>query len=355
MLEVQKYLQTHTLDELKNEFGIRSNRHEDGRVILNYHQIDSDCFKTHPIVRECRGLVLFENSKNNWGLVARSFPRFFNLGEVPEDDAKFDWNSCVLTDKEDGSLIIVYRWNGKIQVNTRNSFGQDKINGLNITWHDLVTSLLPQLNLYQGYSLVFELCSRYNKVIRDYPKPKLYFITGFIDGVEIPDGFLDISFSIRKLYSIYGRPITDSETNNLVKEYSKEDKTYEGFVAIDKNFNRIKIKSPEYVKLHRLKNNGAINNTDSIVDIILSGETAEILSYFPELEDSINNTAKLITKISDEVSDLWYEYKDLDIKDFAITIQSKTRYTAPLFSAKRRGGHPTEHIGKEWIVKQLKN
>ena len=82
---VQDYLRhpQHTLETLHETYGIRHNVHEDGRVILNYSQIDSYDVRFEPIVRECRGLVL--DSNNNWALVARAFSRFFNLGEEPEE------------------------------------------------------------------------------------------------------------------------------------------------------------------------------------------------------------------------------------------------------------------------------
>jgi hypothetical protein len=45
---------------------------------LNYDQIESA--KAHPVVMECRGLIL---SYPHGEVVARSFDRFFNYGEVP--------------------------------------------------------------------------------------------------------------------------------------------------------------------------------------------------------------------------------------------------------------------------------
>lgn len=75
MLEVQKYLKTHSLEELKDEFDINYKEYDD-RVILKY-RIDSKP-KFHPIVKECRGLIL---SLPNFDVIARGFDRFFNYGE----------------------------------------------------------------------------------------------------------------------------------------------------------------------------------------------------------------------------------------------------------------------------------
>lgn len=79
MLNVQQYLQTKSLEDLKTELGIKVAEHATlPLVILNYDQIESPS-KTHPIILECRALVL---NKNDWSIVARSFSRFFNFGEL---------------------------------------------------------------------------------------------------------------------------------------------------------------------------------------------------------------------------------------------------------------------------------
>jgi hypothetical protein len=95
MLEIQKYLVNSTeptieakLEKLKEELGIKFKiYHEDGIVILNYDQIESP--KSHPIVIECRSLIL---NIYTLGVVSRKFDRFFNHGECPEFYSDFDIN-----------------------------------------------------------------------------------------------------------------------------------------------------------------------------------------------------------------------------------------------------------------------
>lgn len=129
---VQKYLREKSIElgsqaalsALTDEFAIRTALHPNGDplVILNYSQIDSS--KRHPLVQECRGLTLHLET---WDVVARSFPRFFNYGECPDQDKKFDWNNFSAETKEDGSLILLYRFNNEWRVNTRGSFGLGEI------------------------------------------------------------------------------------------------------------------------------------------------------------------------------------------------------------------------------------
>lgn len=98
MLEVKKYLQLNSLEKLTEEFAIKVRRHSKypNLVGLVYCQIDSP--KLHPIVRECRGLILDET--NNWSVVAYPFFRFFNYEEGGAD--KIDWNTATTYTKLDG-------------------------------------------------------------------------------------------------------------------------------------------------------------------------------------------------------------------------------------------------------------
>jgi hypothetical protein len=81
-LQVQEYLHSgKSWANLTDELGIKVVFHPSlPLVTVNYDQIESP--KTHPIVRECRGLVLH---RQTFDLVARSFPRFFNWGEVADE------------------------------------------------------------------------------------------------------------------------------------------------------------------------------------------------------------------------------------------------------------------------------
>ena len=123
MLAVQEYLRSgKTLEQLKEELGIKFVQHEDGRVILNYCQIEIP--KTHPIAMECRGLTL--DSKNNWNIVAKAYDRFFNLGEHLELTNQFDWSDFECYTKEDGSIMLLYYHNDEWYVNTRGSFADSE-------------------------------------------------------------------------------------------------------------------------------------------------------------------------------------------------------------------------------------
>lgn len=137
-MKVQEYLRNkndplQALATLKEELGIRYKVYEeDGIVILDYDQIESP--KTHPIVIECRSLIL---SYPEFDVVSRKYDRFFNYGEAPDMYADFSFDDAVVMEKADGSLIGVYhnpktdRW----EISTRGM-----ASGMSIFWVSKHTS-----------------------------------------------------------------------------------------------------------------------------------------------------------------------------------------------------------------------
>ena len=63
-------------------------------------------------VQEARGLILDED--DNWNVVSMSFTKFFNLEE--QLAAEIDWDSAVVEEKLDGSLMSLYWYDGAWQV-----------------------------------------------------------------------------------------------------------------------------------------------------------------------------------------------------------------------------------------------
>lgn len=307
MLAVQKFLQTHTLEDINNYYGISATHHNDGRVILNYSQIDSP--KSNDIARDCRGLVL--NSKD-FSLVSRSFRRFFNASELVDD---FDYNNCTYFSKEDGSLINLYWWNGKFHINTRGSFGDGLVNDSNLTWRDLFISACPNYHkLNPKYSYTFELCSPYNQVVRIYNEPKAFLLSAFDGENELPFNSNVISDAESLGITIVNTHDFSNKDESLkfLEDCSKNDPTFEGFVLRDINNNRVKVKTSSYIILHK-KFSNSINKSD-IVELMLDGEDDEFLAYFPKYKYFIEDVKIKII----EIENVYNSIKNtVEQKDFA--------------------------------------
>lgn len=348
MLAVQKYLNSgKSLDDLYNEFNITSTYDKStGLVILNYGYDDSK--KTHPIVRECRALVLDAN--NNFNLVARSFPRFFNLGEVENDS--FDFSDFYVQDKQDGSLILIYYYPplGKWFISTRKTFAQMTIPDTNFTWEELVLKCLNikkdnlHVLLRKDLTYVCELCSPYNRIVTSYEDTRLYLITAFRGEQELSYNELLTVPTWNRMKRINTFCSSSLEkTIDYVEQKGKEHPTYEGVVIRDKYNNRLKIKNKQYLYLHKLKTNGALT-PKKFIGMILDKNDDDFISVFPEFSSEINRYQAIISNLLSDLSSVWERNKSItNQKDFALAIKDYPLKHI-LFAARANNTHPINLI-----------
>lgn len=356
MLQVQQFLQTGTFDDLTNQLGIKVVKHESlPLVILNYDQIESP--KCHPIVRECRALVLHADTHQ---VVGKSFDRFFNWGEVLDEAALFDFSDFAVQSKEDGSLVLLYHFDGRWRVNTRGSFAQDNMQFQSITWEQgivqkaLGVHCLEELSLDPSICYVCEFCSLWNKVVRSYPTPTLFLLTAF-DRNTLRELTIDECDQIALACPNFRRPVVYrfkgiDEIQAFLEEQSAADPTFEGVVIRDRHGHRWKLKNPTYLSLHRMKGNGDnLFNPKNLLPFILSGEEAELLLYFPEVEEAYRSAKAKVDEAYENLRKVWAEHHAIEVqKDFALAIVGKTKFTGILFQLRKQ-------CGKEQTEADLKN
>ena len=356
MLEVQKYLMSgKTVENLTDELGIKAAYHPSlPLVILNYDQIESP--KTHPLVRECRALVL---DTTDWSIAARSFSRFFNWGEVQDEQHAFDFSDFIVQSKEDGSLVVLYHFDGDWHANTRGSFAVDNMEFQNFTWRDafckaLGINSLSELKgrLYETVSYICEFCSPWNKIVRRYDQPQMYLLTAFRGVQELSPAEVDILAG-----DLFKRPTrynfcSIEEIQSFLQEQSANDATFEGVVIRDRHGNRWKIKSVTYLSLHRLKGEGAnLFNPKHLLPFILSGEKSELLTYFPEVESVFVESEKIVNEHFGKLQDVWEQYHSIPVqKEFALAIAGRTPFTSLLFQLRKQHGEcqTLEQLKKLW-------
>ena len=362
MLKVQEYLRSgKTFDDLTSELAIKVCYHNSlPLAILNYDQIESS--KTHPIVRECRGLVLRTDTLE---VAARSFPRFFNWGEVQEEMPLFDFNNCFVQEKVDGSLCIIYFFEGEWHANTRGSFAVDKMEHQDFTWREAFCKAMnaPDLKYFGSgntgplnpkLTYICEFCSPYNKIVRRYEKPMMYLLTAFEGEREL--SLTECGNLIAEL-GVFDRPNeylfkSIEEIQDHLTKMSETDPTYEGVVIRDIHNHRWKIKSPTYLGLHRLKGEGDnLFNPKHLIPFVMTGEADELLTYFPEVKEKfLELQAKLHAEYI-KLLELWIDSHDImSQKDFALSIQGKSPYTSVLFNARKKEGPDAKAatLKKEW-------
>ncbi len=342
-LAVQSYLRSgHTLADLTAELSIRVTHHPTlSLVSLKYSQLDSP--KTHPVVRDCRGIVL---ELDTWNVVAKPFRRFFNAGEDAENFARFDWSDFSVTTKEDGSLILLFNYANAWHVNTSGSFGFGECGFSRKSWGELFwkTSGIGPTNphLHPSFTYIFEMWTPFNKVIRNYESARVFLLSAIHTttnkevSVEWADVFaqqLDVPRPAHHaLHSM-------DEITEYLETVIARDKTYEGVVIRDRNDERYKIKTRTYLALHHLIGNGNLHNPKRLLPLVLAGECSEILAYFPEMQPTIDGVQGKLDEAFDELLTIWRECCGVENQgEFARAVLPRTPLSGILFRVRKWAG-----------------
>ena len=352
-LAVQEYLRNHSYMDLDTEFGIEHKTHETlPLVILDYDMLRTPKgMKTHPIVRECRGLVL--DTRDN-SLVAKSFDRFFNDGEV--DGETFDFHHFTTYTKEDGSLIKIYFFDGEWRINTRFSFGDGCCQNEEFSWEQAVLKAFgltnkSELKLNPKYTWLFELCSPWNKVVRYYETPKMVFLSAFEKSKEISERRYDelyenISSFCERLEVFPFSTI--AEVKEALKSKEETDPTFEGFVLRDKNGCRLKVKSASYLNYAYLLGNGSWVHPRYLIVFVHDGDVDELLTYHPEIRKPYEEMKAEIDQKLDELWELWETNKHRERKEFFQAVENNVFRNILLNLHTRNKEATRQDLFEEW-------
>lgn len=341
-MQVQKYLKEFGVEALKNEFGIKVKEYEEGLLVLNYDQINSP--KSHPIVKECRSLIL----DKDFNVVSRSLDRFFNIGEVPESQEHIDMQKATLFEKVDGSLIKIYNWKGAWYVSTRSTaFGESTVNGFDLTFKDLVFKALDVKDdayfqkicgfyLDKRVTYICEVTSIENRCVKSYLGYSLYFLAGRINETG---EYVGLKFQTVDNCTWFGMKFPKQYSFESIEsciQAAKELKNLdEGYVLYQDGIPVCKIKSPAYCAVHLIKGEGL--SPKRIAELVLTGEQDEYLTYFPEDKPFIQPYVERLESLLNDTQDLFDSLSCLGTqKDFALAVAG-SKVSSALFQMKKTG------------------
>ena len=204
------------------------------------------------VTNVCRGLITATQDGREW-IVARGFNKFHNLNTewMPETlEANLPNEVPEITAKLDGSLGIMYFWNGYFRIATRGSFNSDQA-----IWatRQLHKHLALHGLYYAPSSLektpIFEIIYRENRIVVDYDFEDLVLL-GIIDnatGAESPRNKVeqfarDNNF---RLVEKFNKTLAECAAENIPGE--------EGYVLTYPSTGlKVKVKFEDYVRLHRI-------------------------------------------------------------------------------------------------------
>lgn len=372
---VCEYLLTHSLMDLKNEFGINSRIDNSGtKFSLNYDQIlakSGDLF-----VEQCRGLVLRslkDNLTNNIIIgetlvVAWPMNRFYNCDDPHVAKINYADKNLTIFEKLDGTMIVCYydhylnAWcagtrgvcDGSIPIQ-----GNDIVDG-EITFSQLFFRTLEQIcnhndvGLRKENTYVFELTSPLNKCVVNYRKPNITLLAARNTSTGTEIHIKDLTH----VCSCISRPkvFKFSSLKEMVYVVNCYDADkFEGVVAIDLNFNRVKIKNKSWVLASRAKEMYSASKRN-ILKLIIDDQVESILKYVDNnIANKILNYVTAYNKFTNwfDQSIIDCDVQSSDRKSFAFLVKSTApnNFTAPYFAIKDKKASST----KEWAQKFVNN
>lgn len=336
-MKVLEYLNTHGLEKLVEEFSIKVSIDErfPDLLVLNYNQIDSP--KNHPIVRECRSLVVKEElDRETYYVVSRAFDRFLNQGE---NDVTFNLSRLSLYEKVDGSLISVfYTENYGWMYRTKSMLMPIlSVQGWDRTWKELIESALDWDNLEdldKNCTYIFEVVGRENRVVVNYPEDRAYLLSV---RHNLSGDYYEITttkFKLPRKYSFYS-------TEDCMESLKSLPNLEEGYVGYQDKVPVVKIKSPQYLAAHRFRGEGL--TPKRAIEMVVIGECDEYFSVFPEDKPYFEKYLSAWGTLETLVETQFNKTKFIeDKKEFAL--QNKVFYSGVMFKAKSSGISPVKTL-----------
>ena len=238
-------------------------------TIWNYTPAVQYGEKWDEVTLQCRGLV----TGTEGNVVARPFKKFFNL----EENKHTPTSDFEVFDKMDGSLGIMFKYNGEMVCATRGSFTSDQSK-----W---MTEFAQKYNyqdiIVEGFTYLFEIIYPENRIVVNYDGQEKLVLLGIINtetGEELTYDELFVGFDVVKKY-------------DGVRDYSelkgKVEQNSEGFVVRFSNGDRMIIKGEEYLRLHKIMTNVS---TTGVWELLSNG--GDINEFLKDVPDEFYKKVK---------------------------------------------------------------
>lgn len=272
------------------------------------------------------------------GLVAKSFNKFFNVGEVP-----FEAGTYYVSDKIDGSIILATTYEGELVVASKSSFTSD---------HALEgTKLLDRISLPPSYGHVFELTHPSYRIVLDYGlDPTLYYLGTVEDPNDAHASFLEPKLWMFSMPNMSAFQLKDEQAAfDLVTDTIG----IEGYIltSITDPHKKYKLKTPWYLERHRVIFG---LNPQRIFDVAKTGNYKEFVTSLPDefqkdIEDQIECHIGHFNEVKEHMTQLAATLMAdaQSRKDYAQVVKEQPReFQSMLFAAFDNEEIPDTYIWK---------
>lgn len=208
-------------------------------------------------------------------LISAGFPKFTNWGENPDNfPVPTSLKNAVVTEKMDGSLLIVSKYKGQFILRTRGTVDASKMeNGAEL---EIFKQKYPKVFEFQSlgmdtwpFSLLFEWTSPSNRIVVRYGDEPTFVLVGAVNHAEYK---LWTQEWLDSLAKGFGVPRPEVFNFNDVSELLEKVDLWEGkegVVVYSKDGQALhKVKSAWYLVRHRLKEE--FGNFEKVLDFYLS-------------------------------------------------------------------------------------
>lgn len=258
------------------------------------------------VTLQCRGLILDSITGNP---VVRPFKKFFNYEEVVNQvPAQGDY--VYIQEKLDGSLGILFYYQGEWIMSTRGSFtSEQSMRGL-----EIIKSKYNLDNWFKEYAYLVEIIYPENRIVVDYGNERIVFLSAVLnetynweptDATELhwaTAGMAFVSNGIDKEDIVKTEQYFNFSKELYNKLKSENEKNKEGYVLRFQPGNfRMKIKFEEYVRLHRILTQ--FSNVDIWEYLKDKKDLSELLDRVPDEFD---------TWVRETVKDLVTRYENIE-------------------------------------------
>lgn len=241
-------------------------------------------------------------------LVARPFSKFFNYGQVLPDA---DETILYASEKQDGSLGILYNHHGKWRISTRGNLQSESGTWATEHFNKLFSAYWDTHSHLHHYTLLFEIITKDNRIVVDYGNYEGLVLIGAIDTQTGDYASVGQLIYISSLIGFTTTNFQQPKTWDSLVEETKPRVNSEGWVVMSNKGKLYKLKTDEYVRLHQLRYGTSFWH---VLEAVSSGTIDEyigrtedmflglVYQYKSEIETTVDTIA--------EMAHRWYNLAD---------------------------------------------
>lgn len=268
-----------------------------------------------------RGLILDVLNKT---IVATPFVKFWNYNEIVPA-MEFIESEFTVTEKMDGSLGIMFYYEGAWRVATCGSFASEQAK-----WAEewIVSTHVDLLAASKKNTYLFEIIYPENKIVVNYNNFSGLVLLAIIDprGLEYPYDELKIEAGYLRVATAPKHDFDDM--TSIVKKAETLTQNEEGYVIRFKSGVRVKVKGAEYVRIHKL-----ISKVTplAIWDLLLNGDDLDgVRKELPEeLEKDFDTIVWILSQKLEsfvfEVEMMYDDTEHMSDKELGIYLAQRPR------------------------------